>query len=535
MRSGLCHGLPGRAPSRSENRERRGRQRSTLLGVELDRDTCYRVVLARDARHDGRFFTCVKSTGIYCRPICPARPPRLANCVFVPSAAAAHEAGYRPCLRCRPECSPDTGRSRGSSATVSRALALIDSGALDGADVEALAERLGIGDRQLRRLFRQHVGATPVAVAQTRRIHLAKQLVHDSDLSMTEVALASGFASLRRFNESFKQLFGRPPSALRRESSQRTSGSGIELLLPYRKPYDFPAVLAFLAARVIRGVEEVRDGAYTRVIEVDGQAGRLSVSDCPERASLRVRLELGRVVALPALIGRVRRMFDLGADPRVINAALRRDPLLARLVSARPGLRVPGAWDGFEVGVRAILGQQISVRAALELAGALVAELGTPLGAGAQAGLTHVFPRPERFDVERIARLGMPRARAQALCALALAHRDDATLFDVTESLEHAIARFTSLPGIGPWTAQYIALRALGESDAFLSGDVGLMRALATNGARPDARSMLARAEAWRPWRAYAVVHLWTADAAGELEPAPRRAHSREGHDAAAM
>jgi AraC family transcriptional regulator of adaptative response / DNA-3-methyladenine glycosylase II len=481
--------------------------------MELDRDACYRVLLARDGRHDGRFFTCVKTTGIYCRPICPARPPRLANCLFVPSAAAAHEAGYRPCLRCRPECSPDTAASRGSSATVSRALALIDAGALDAADVEALAARLGVGDRQLRRLFRKHLGATPVAVAQTRRIHLAKQLLSDSDLSMTEVALASGYTSLRRFNEAFKALFDRPPSALRRESARRPSGAGsaLEIFLPYRRPYDFEGVLSFLRTRAIRGVERVTDDSYARVIEVGGAVGRLLVSDAPRRSALRVRLELGRVVALPGLIGRVRRMFDLGADPRVINAVLRRDPELAPRVTARPGLRVPGAWDGFEVAVRGILGQQITVHAATLLVTKLVETLGTPLPADTLGeGLTHGFPAPERFDAAVIAGLGMPRARAESLAAVARAYRDDPRLFELTESLDGAVARLTSLPGIGAWTAHYIAMRALTESDALPPGDIGLLRALESGGVRPSHRQLLERAEAWRPWRAYAVLHLWT-------------------------
>ncbi len=232
--------------------------------MELDPLSCHRIVQARDARHDGRFFTCVRTTGIYCRPVCPARAPKLENCLFVRSAAAAQEAGYRPCLRCRPDCSPTLHTWRGSSATVTRALALIESGALDQGNMDELAARLGVGSRHLRRLFRQHLGATPVAVAQTRRLLLATQLIHDSELSMSEVALASGFASLRRFNEAFKALYGRPPSALGRRAGQPALGSNLEICLPYRTPYDFPRVLSFLAARAIPGVEQVRDGQYFR-------------------------------------------------------------------------------------------------------------------------------------------------------------------------------------------------------------------------------------------------------------------------------
>jgi AraC family transcriptional regulator of adaptative response / DNA-3-methyladenine glycosylase II len=482
--------------------------------VDLDRNSCYRVLLARDPRYDGRFFTCVKTTGIYCRPVCPARTPKLENCVFVPSAAAAQEAGFRPCLRCRPERSPDIVARNGSSASVSRALTLIERGALDEGDVEALAARLGLGARQLRRLFHQHLGASPITVAQTRRLLLAKQLIHDSALSMTQVALASGFSSLRRFNETFKALYGRPPSALRGRAAHAARGSGLELFLPYRKPYDFATLLAFLHTRSIRGVEQVVDGRYLRVIEIAGALGSLAVSDDPQRSALRVELRLPQLGSVPAVIARLRHVVDLGSDPRTIARELGRDALLAPLIAARPGLRVPGAWDGFEIAVRGVLGQQITVTAATQLAGKLVARLGTPVPAGTlQPGLTHAFPRPERFAQSELEALGMPRARAAALCGVASALRRDPQLFDTGQDHEQAVARLTELPGIGPWTAQYIALRALGDSDALPVGDIGLLRALEQDGVRPSPKALLARAEAWRPWRAYAVLHLWTADA----------------------
>jgi AraC family transcriptional regulator of adaptative response / DNA-3-methyladenine glycosylase II len=485
--------------------------------VELDRNACYRVLLARDARHDGRFFTCVKTTGIYCRPICPARTPRLENCVFVLSAAAAQEAGYRPCLRCRPERAPELRLQRGSSASVSRALALIERGALDEADVETLAARLGLGARQLRRLFHRHLGASPISVAQTRRVLLAKQLIHDSALSMTEVALASGFSSVRRFNETFRELYGRPPGSLRKKPARRVSGafSALVLHLPYRPPYDFARLLGFLQARALVGVEHVVEGRYARVIALEGSVGTLAVSDCPERCALRVEVQLARLTALPSLIARVRHVFDLGSDPQVIARELRRDALLAPLIAARPGLRVPGAWDGFELAVRGILGQQISVTAATRLSGQLVALLGEPLAGGVEPGLTHQFPGPERFERGLLERLPMPRARVAALFELASAARRDALLFDPGQQLEVAVARLVEVPGIGRWTAQYIALRALAQSDAFPEGDIGLMRALATSsaGVRPSAKALLARAEAWRPWRGYAALHLWTHDA----------------------
>jgi AraC family transcriptional regulator of adaptative response / DNA-3-methyladenine glycosylase II len=486
--------------------------------MELNPAACYRAVLARDARHDGRFFTCVKTTGIYCRPICPARPPKLGNCIFVPTAAAAQEAGFRPCLRCRPESSPDLDAWRGTSATVSRALKLIEGGALDGDDVASLAERLQIGERQLRRLFRLHLGAAPVTVAQTRRVLLAKQLIHQTDLSMIQVALGSGFGSVRRFNETFARLYGRPPSELRRRATTSTAlAPETSLLLPYRAPYDWDAMIRFLRGRAIAGLEVVSDDRYSRVIEVDGATGSITVSHAPAPSALRVAVRIPRLNALSSIITRVRRMFDLSADPVAIGEALSCDPALAPLVRARPGLRVPGGWDGFEVAVRAILGQQITVKGATQLAGRIVAAIGDRVtdDGGGVAGLTHAFPRPERFDADTLSALGMPRARAAALAGLARASANDPRLFDPRGDLEAAVAHLCKLPGVGEWTAQYIAMRAMGESDAFLAADIGVQRGLGVRGRpRPKASQVLARAQRWRPWRAYAVLHLWMADVA---------------------
>lgn len=504
--------------------------------MQLDRRTCYRIVQARDARYDGRFFTCVKTTGIYCRPICPARPPKLENCIFVPSAAVAQEAGFRPCLRCRPECSPELGPFRGTSSTVKRALLLIEGGALDEGHVEALAERLGVGSRQLRRLFRKHLGASPITVALTRRVLLAKQLLHETNLSMTEVALASGFTSLRRFHETFKAMVGRPPRELRR-SAAREGGAhtGLRVYLPYKKPYDFPLMLSFLKARAIAGVEHVTDTSYARTIELDGQVNWLEVSDCAERAALCVTLHVGRVVALPAIIARVRRMFDLAADPQVINEVLARDALLAPLVARRPGLRLLGAWDPFEMAVRAVVGQQITVAAATRLLGELVALLGKRKNE-LPPGLTHAFPQPACFRMEVLARLGMPRARVETLFTLANALREDPGLFEGAHSLDDVVSRLIVLRGIGPWSAHYIAMRGLSESDALPEGDVGLLRALAADGVRPSQRELVARAEAWRPYRSYAVVHLWMHNADESARTASRaRAPKRVGRAASAQ
>jgi AraC family transcriptional regulator, regulatory protein of adaptative response / DNA-3-methyladenine glycosylase II len=481
----------------------------------LDPAVCYRAVLARDARHDGRFFTCVKTTGIYCRPICPARPPKLENCTFVPTAAAAQEAGFRPCLRCRPESSPDLDAWRGTSATVSRALKLIENGALDNDDVASLADRLEIGERQLRRLFRQHIGAAPVTVAQTRRVLLAKQLIHQTDLSMIEIALASGFGSVRRFNETFQDLYHRPPSELRRRAvATKSLAPEISLLLPYRPPYDWAAMIRFLQARAIEGMEVVAKDSYSRVIELDGVTGSIIVTNAPDQSALQVIVRFPRLNALSTIITRIRRMFDLSADPGAIASALSSDPILAPFISARPGLRVPGGWDGFEIAVRAILGQQITLKSATQLAGRIVSAVGTQVTHSIDTpGLTHAFPQPKRFNSNALADLGIPIARNAALLCIAAAAAKDAHLFDPRRDLDEAVAHMRKLPGIGEWTAQYIAMRALGESDAFLAADVAVQRKLAVRGRRPTTPELLARAEHWRPWRAYAVLHLWMADA----------------------
>jgi AraC family transcriptional regulator of adaptative response / DNA-3-methyladenine glycosylase II len=363
----------------------------------------------------------VTTTGIYCRPICPAPTPKRDHVRFFWTAAAAQEAGFRPCLRCRPETSPELAFWRGSSNTVARALRLIEGGALDDGGVEALAARLGMGERQLRRLFKQHLGASPVSVAQTRRVLLAKQLIHETRLSMTEVAMAAGFGSVRRFNETFQQLYARPPRALRRGGVTNESASkagAITVRLAYRPPYDWESILSFLAARAIPGVEAVSGGQYARTIAIDDDRGVLTVEPA-DKSCLRATLRFPNLRSLPAIIARVRRVFDLAADPVAIGAHLRRDPRLKPLVAARPGLRVPGAWDGFELAVRAILGQQITVSAARKLAGILVSSYGerTTDPAALDQGLTHVFPTPQRLLASDLAALGMPRARRAALAS----------------------------------------------------------------------------------------------------------------------
>ena len=483
--------------------------------LDLDHAACYRAMAVRDARFDGRLFTGVKTTGIYCRPICPARTPRPENVVFFPTAAAAHEAGFRPCLRCRPETSPDLGAWRGASNTVSRALALVEMGALDEASVDALASRVGVGERQLRRLFQQHLGASPIAVAQSRRVLLAKQLIHETRLPMTEIAMAAGFGSLRRFNDTFQALFRRPPTALRRSTGSDVPAgpSGeMSLLLRYRPPYDWPAMLGFLRARAIAGVESVAGDTYRRTIGLDGQQGTASVQPAVGRGdgnALKATVRFPKLSALPQIIARLRRVFDLAADPDAIALQLVKDPTLAPLVAARPGLRVPGAWDGFELAVRAVLGQQITVPGAIRLAGALVVRFGDRLREP-DGALTHVFPDPAALAGADPATLGMPRSRGVALLAVAAAVVADPQIFSAGRGLEEAVAQLRALPGIGEWTAQYIAMRQLREPDAFPAADIGLMRAMAdSEGVRPSASALLSRAETWRPWRAYAAQHLW--------------------------
>jgi AraC family transcriptional regulator of adaptative response / DNA-3-methyladenine glycosylase II len=480
-------------------------------------DICYRAIATRDARFDGRLFIGVKTTGIYCRPICPARTPKRENVTFWPSAAAAQEAGFRPCLRCRPEISPDAAAWRGTSNTVSRALALIAEGALDGdeASLDGLCARLGVGERQLRRLFDKHLGAPPIAVAQTRRVLFAKQLIQETRLPMGAVADAAGFGSIRRFNDAFKKLYRRSPSELRRLHHAPAPVSTVTLRLGYRAPYDWDAILAFLNARSIVGVELVEKDRYSRTIEIDGVFGAIAVE--PAKNHLAATIRFPRVTALLSIVARLRRLFDLDADIETIGAHLSGDAALAPLIARRPGLRTPGAWDGFELAVRAILGQQITVVGARQLAVKVAGLAGTAVAAEAtgDARLSRVFPSAAKMAAADLSSLGMPRARIAALNALAQAVAADPKLIEPAGSYDETIQKLLALPGFGPWTAQYWALRALRDSDAFPAADVGLLRSpvVATDGKRPTPKALLERAEGWRPWRAYAAQHLWTADA----------------------
>jgi AraC family transcriptional regulator of adaptative response / DNA-3-methyladenine glycosylase II len=473
--------------------------------MELSQQTCERARRSRDPRFDGRFFIAVTTTGIYCRPVCPAPSPKEANVRYFPSAAAAAEAGFRPCLRCRPETSPGTPAWLGTSTTVSRALRLINENGLSDESLEDLAERLGIGSRQLRRLFLKHLGATPVAVVQTRRLHFAKTLIDQTDLPFTQAALASGFNSIRRFNASFRTLYGRTPTELR--GLARRSGASppeqYRFRLPFRPPLDWDGLLGFLAPRAIPGVEEVTAECYRRTIELQGKRGQIEVRLDKRGGALDLRIHFPDAGALIRIVERVRRIFDLRADPAEIRARLETDPLLAGRVALRPGLRVPGAWDGFELAVRAILGQQVSVKGATTLAGRVVRTFGEPIELG--GGLTHVFPTPAALAAADYSTIGLPAARAEAIRRLSLAVERGELPFTGVADPAQWMERFRALPGIGEWTAQYVAMRALGEPDAFPTADLGLLRA--SGAASP--KQLEQRAEQWRPWRAYAAMYLW--------------------------
>jgi len=483
--------------------------------VELDAKTCYRALRTRDARFDGRFFTAVRSTGIYCRPICPASAPKLANCEFVPSAAAAQEQGYRPCMRCRPEASPGTPTWLGTSAAVSRAVRLIASGALDEADVGQLAARLGMGDRHLRRLFLKHLGASPIAVAQTQRIHFAKKLIDETALPMSEVALASGFRSIRRFNDAILKTFDRAPRDMRRVAAVRKDASGLTLKLAYRPPFRWASLAGYLAGRATAGVESVDRQAYRRTVRVGGSPGWIEVRPAKGANHLVATLHLSGAGGLVETADRIRRLFDLGAEPREIAACLRGDPRIGPLVKRFPGVRVPGAWDGFELAVRAILGQQITVKAATTLAGRLAEGYGEKLPPDDRRPqqLRYLFPEPRRLARARLERIGLPRARARTIATLAAAVVDGKLKLEPSSPYDETVEKLVSLPGIGAWTAQYVAMRALGYPDAFPSGDLGLQRAVTTEaGTRSTATELETIAEAWRPWRAYAAICLWLAN-----------------------
>jgi AraC family transcriptional regulator, regulatory protein of adaptative response / DNA-3-methyladenine glycosylase II len=473
--------------------------------MALDRQVCSRARLSRDPRFDGKFFIGVIGSRVYCRSICPAPTAKEKNVRYFPTAAAAAEAGFRPCLRCRPECSPGTPAWLGTPNTVARALRLIAEGGLEDGGVESLAERLGVGSRHLRRLFIQHLGATPSAVAQTRRLHFAKKLIDETTLPMAEVAIASGFGCVRRFNAAIQRVYKRTPTQIRRLARQ--AGLPVEnqylFCLRYRPPYHWEGMLQFLRPRAIPGVEWIENGRYWRAIAVNGESGYVEVSHEPEKHALALRVQFGDPRSLFFIVERIRAMFDLNADWSAIAPTLQVDPVLAKQVAAAPGLRVPGCWSGFELGVRAILGQQITVKGATTLAGELVRRRGKTFPGPGE--LTHVFPTPEVLAQADLGSLGMPKARAETIRSFARAVSDGRIHFEGSAALEEFLASLRTIPGIGSWTAQYIAMRVLGEPDAYPSGDLGLLHALGVN----NSAELEHRFATWRPWRAYATMYLW--------------------------
>jgi AraC family transcriptional regulator of adaptative response / DNA-3-methyladenine glycosylase II len=472
----------------------------------LNEKTCERARLARDPRFDGLFFTAVTSTRIYCRPVCPAPVPKPANVRYYTNAAAAAGAGFRPCLRCRPELAPDAVQHLYRDAWVTAALELIADGELHEGSVASLADKIGLSTRQLRRLFLQVLGVTPKAVHVNRRLLLGKQLLTETMLPMTEVALAAGFNSLRRFNAAFSEGCGMAPTAIRRQCEQ-SPGNVLTLRLAYRPPLDFALLLGFLSKRSIPGIERVTATSYERVVGPRDRSTWIRVTADKNKPELLLEISTSDPRGIPALVRRTRQMFDLDADLRPVHAALSASTLLTTGIKRRPGLRVPGCWDGFELAVRAVIGQQISVAGATTVTRRLVDKYGAQRD-GAPEGLDRVFPDPERIAVAALDDIGLPKARAATLRGLAEAVLAGDVDFRAGQNLEDFVARLTRLRGIGPWTAQYIAMRALRHPDAFPAGDLVLQQMLGGD-RRLSERETEAVSQAWRPWRAYSVLHLW--------------------------
>lgn len=487
---------------------------------------CYKALAARDARFDGLFFVGVTSTGIYCRPICPARTPNADNCRFFASAMTAEKAGFRPCLRCRPELAPGSAPVDDAQRIAGLIVQRLEEGTVGGeAGLEEIAAQFELSARQIRRIVQSQLGVSPIELIQTRRLLLAKQLLTDTALPVTDIAFASGFASLRRFNAAFRARYLMPPSRLRKAAADNAPAADNDsstLRLGYRPPYDWDCMLGFLAGRCLQGVEHVADGAYFRTVAIGARRGWIRVSHAPRGHVLRLRFSHGLLPVLPVLLARLRNLFDLSARPDQIARQLAQDARLKPLVARSPGLRLPGAFDGFELALRAVLGQQVSVKAATTLGGRLAAAYGSPLTTPF-VELTRLAPTPERLiaaGADAIAKHGIVGARARSIVALACAVADvsdgKGLRLEAGADPQLTAARLTALPGIGPWTAQYVVMRALRWPDAFPKEDVALLKAL--GGVSPAQAEKLS--QAWRPWRSYAVMHLWRR--AAEASAAPR-------------
>ncbi len=463
-----------------------------------------RARISRDARFDGKFFIAVKTTGIYCRPICPSRTSNSRNVSYYQTAAAAAEAGFRPCLRCRPEAAPGTPAWMGTSAVVKKALRLIDEGVLDTASVDELASKLGLGSRHLRRLFLQHVGASPISFAQTRRLQFAKRLLDETNLPITQIALASGFGSLRRFNTAFLQTYGRAPRDLRKHvNGANDPDDEVILKLAFRPPYDWKQVRDFLMVHHIPGVEQIDEQGYSRTLRTDNAFSIVTVKPLLNEDAFELRVSGAAPTSLFHISSAARRVFDTSADPALTMFALRTDPLLGACIAQRPGLRIPGAWVPFECAISAILREEGS-----NLMARFVERFGEKIPSHGSS-LTSLFPTPATIADGSFAGLGVSRSRINTVRNLARAVVNHCV--DFNASSECVIESLTRVPGIDSSMAEYIALRALGEPDAFPSNDP-VLRLAASNTDRPlSAQQLEERSEAWRPWRGYAALHLWCA------------------------
>jgi AraC family transcriptional regulator, regulatory protein of adaptative response / DNA-3-methyladenine glycosylase II len=475
--------------------------------MNLDLTACYQALVTHDTRFDGTFFVGVSTTGVYCRPVCRARTPRPENCSFFPSAAAAEQSGYRPCLRCRPELAPGKARIDAIGRLAAVAASRIEDGAFGETGLDELAAELGVSARHLRRVVRSELGVSPIELAQTHRLLLAKRLLTDTDLPIADVAFASGFSSVRRLNTLFQERYRLQPSALRSANPGSDRPASLRCDLAYRPPFDWEGILRFLTGRAIPGVERIIDNRYFRTVKLGDRYGWLAVEPAIGKNALTVEVSPAILPKLVGVLARVKRLFDLSADPELISGHL------GELATNRPGLRVPGAFNGFEMAVRAILGQQVSVKGATTVMGRFVMRFGEPIETGIP-GLTHVSPAPAvvaAAGASEIAALGMPGARASAVLSLASAVTERRISLNPTHDVEGAMARLVELPGIGAWTASYIAMRALSWPDAFPSTDLWILRSLNVK----KAGEAEAIAERWRPWRSYAVMHLWRTLEAG--------------------
>jgi AraC family transcriptional regulator of adaptative response / DNA-3-methyladenine glycosylase II len=483
---------------------------SMVSSLTLDFDALDRARISRDPRFDGKFFIAVKTTGIYCRPICPSRTSKSQNVCYYATAVAAQEAGFRPCLRCRPEAAPGTPAWLGTSAVVRRALRLIDEGILDNSSVDDLANKLGLGSRHLRRLFLQHVGASPISFAQTRRLHFAKRLLDETNLPVTEIALAAGFGSVRRFNTAFRQTYGRAPSELRKHVRAEDSwemGDEVILKLAFRPPYDWNQVTDFLSAHSITGVEHLDEHGYSRILRTDNGFSIVRVRPVDGQNALELRVRGAVPATLFQISSAARRVFDTSADPARTTIAFRSDPLLGPLVDRCPGLRIPGAWDPFECVVCEVVSQNFDFNSGRILVGRVVERVGDPIEQPCGA-LTSLFPTPAALADADLSGLGLSKTRVDTLKRIAWAVVEGELDFAApTECVRAALLKL----GIGPSITEIVALRALGEPDAFPATNYDL-RHIAGNPVRPlSAFELEAQAEAWRPWRGYAAFHLWSA------------------------